>query len=182
MNQLKRSLHGHENRLSHIAPPSVTKRPWYPLVLDLVIPTAGTETFYSPKDLVTSVATQLGLPAQAIPILNVKLSRVDAYAIPTGSSTDRPSISMDCSSLVPSLGDPATPGAAEVFYGILKKLQDQGNLSEAAKVSYTWPLHMADLPMNSNVEFALASIAGNTANVCVRFHVLWSASDIATPQ
>jgi len=159
----------------------VTLRPWYPLVLDKVIANAATETFYRPKDLCETVANQLGLGAQAIPLLNIKLSRVDVYCMPTGSSTDRPAVSLICSSLVPSVGDPATPAAAEVFYGNLKRLSDQGNLSEAAKVSYTWPLHMADIPMNHGVAFNVAAASGNLVNTCVRFHVLWSTCDVATP-
>jgi len=150
-------------------------------VLDKVISGAATETFYRPKDLCQAVANQLGFGAQAIPLLNVKLSRVDVYCMPTGSSTDRPAVSLICSSLVPSVGDPATPGNAEVFYGNLKKLSDQGNLSEAAKVSYTWPLHMADIPLNHGVEFNVAAASGNLVNTSVRFHVLWSTSDVATP-
>lgn len=181
INMLKRSLHGHANKLSHLAPPQITKRPWYPLVLDTVISSAGTETFYSPKDLVEICVNQLGLVDQNKPIMNIKVQRVDAYVMPTGASTDRPALSMDVSSVTPGIGDPATPGNAEVFYGILKRLSDQGNLSEAAKVSYTWPRHMADIPLSSNAEFGLVAVAGNLANTAVRFHILWSTSDVAAP-
>jgi hypothetical protein len=99
----------------------------------------------------------------------------------TGASTDRPSIAMDVSSVTPSIGDPASPGSAEVFYGIMKKLTDQGNLSDAAKVSYTWPSAMADLPLSSQSVFSLISVAGNQPNTSVRVHLLWSSTDIATP-
>lgn len=180
--QLKRSLHGHSNKLTWMAPPQVTLRPWYPLVLQYVVPNAGTETFFTPSELCNTLAVQLGLPSQASSVLNVKVSRVDAYCLATGASTDRPAITMDVSSLSPSVGDPATPGNAEVFYGILKKLSDQGNLSDCAKVSYTWPAHMADIPLSSQSVFSLAAVAGNLANTSVRFHLLWSTSDIATPQ
>merc|ERR1711964_839658 len=101
------------------------------------------------------------------PDLVIKIQRVDAYCMPTGASTDRPAISMDCSSVTPALGDPQSPGAAEVFYGLLKRLQDQGNLSEAAKVSYTWPRHMADQPLSTQANFQLVTVAGNLANTCV---------------
>jgi hypothetical protein len=89
---------------------------------------------------------------------------------------------MDVSSVTPSIGDPTTPGNAEIFYGIMKKLSDQGNLSDAAKVSYTWPRAMADIPLSSQSVFSLVSVAGNQANTCIRLHMLWSATDIATPQ
>jgi hypothetical protein len=176
---LKRSLHGHANKLSHMAPPQVTKRPWYPLVIDIVIPTAGNEVFYSPSDLINSLTTQLGLPSQASSILNMKVSRIDAYSIGTGASTDRPAISMDVSSVTPSIGDPTTPGNAEVFYSIIKKLTDQGNLSESAKVSYSYPRHMSDQPLSSQSGFSIFSVAGNQANTAVRVHCHWASTDTA---
>lgn len=181
LNMLKKSLHGHANRLSHPAPPQITKRPWYPLTVDMIIASAGVETFYSPSDITNRLVEQLGLTSQNKPVINIKVQRVDAYCMPTGASTDRPALSMDVSSVTPGMGDPATPGVAEVFYGVLKKLSDQGNLSDAAKVSYTWPRHMADLPLSSNAVFSLVAVAGNLANTTVRFHLLWSTTDVAAP-
>lgn len=179
---LKRAMHGHRNNIRHVAPPQVTRRPWYPLVVDFVQPNAGVETFFTPSELCNILVVQLGLPSQASSIINIKVMRVDCYAMPTGSSTDRPSVSMDVSSVTPSLGDPATPGNAEVFYGVMKKLADQGNLSDAAKVSYTWPSHMQDQPLSSQTVFSLVASSGNQPNTLTRFHLLWSTSDIATPQ
>lgn len=181
LNMLKRALHGHKNNLRHLAPPQVTKRPWYPLVVDFTQPSAAAETFFTPSEICNSLVAQLGLPSQASSIINIKVQRVDCYSIPTGSATDRPFCSIDVSSVTPSIGDPATPGSAEVFYGILKKVTDQGNLSEAAKVSYTWPAHMADLPLSSQCVFTLVASAGNQANTLTRFHLLWSTTDSATP-
>jgi len=178
---LKRSLQGHANRLNHVAPPPITRRPFYPLVVNAVIASAGTEVLYTPGDIVDILISQLGLATQTKSSIVIKIQRVDAYCMPTGASTDRPAISMDCSSVTPALGDPQSPGAAEVFYGLLKRLQDQGNLSEAAKVSYTWPRHMADQPLSTQANFQLVTVAGNLANTCVRFHVLWSSNDVAAP-
>jgi len=178
---LKRAMHGHKNNIRHVAPPQVTKRPWYPLVVDYVKPEAGIEVFFTPSELCNILVNQLGLPSQASSIVNIKVIRVDAYSMPTGSSTDRPSVSMDVASVTPSIGDPATPGSAEIFYGIMKKLADQGNLSDAAKVSYTWPSHMQDQPLSSQSVFSLVSSSGNQPNTLTRFHLLWSTSDIATP-
>jgi hypothetical protein len=149
--------------------------------VDFVIASPAVETFYSPSDIANRVIDQLGLTTQNKPIMNFKVSRVDAYCMPTGASTDRPALSMDVSSTSPSIGDPATPGVAEVFYGVIKKLSDQGNLSDAAKVSYTWPRHMADLPMSSNSVFSLVAVSGNLANTLVRIHLHWSTTDVAAP-
>jgi len=181
ISMLKRSLHGHRNNINHVAPPQVTKRPWYPLVVDYVKPEAGIEVFFTPSEIVNILCNQLGLPSQASSIINIKVSRVDVYSMATGASTDRPAVQLDVSSVTPSIGDPATPGSAEVFYGIIKRLADQGNLSDAAKCSYSWPAHMADLPLSSQSVFTLVQSSGNMANTLTRFHLLWSSSDQATP-
>jgi hypothetical protein len=150
-------------------------------VLDRVISNAATEVFYSPQSLVEALVTQLGLNAADKATINIRVSRVDAYCMPTGSSTDRPAVSMDVSSTNPSIGDPVTPGAAEVFYSIIKRLSDQGNLSDAAKVSYSWPRHMADMPLSSQSQFTLCAVSGNLVNTAVRFHLHWSTTDVAAP-
>jgi len=138
--------------------------------------------FFTPEEIIAVLANQLGLASQDKSIINIKLSRVDVYSMPTGSSTDRPAVTLDASSVTPSIGDPATPGNAEIFYGIMKKLTDQGNLSDAAKCSYTWPSHMADLPLSSNSVFTVVATSGNMANTLTRFHVLWSTTDVAVPK
>jgi hypothetical protein len=178
--ELKRSLHGHKNELRGMAPSEVTKRPWYPLVVNTVIASAAVETFYSPADIVNILSAQLGLSSQTKTVVNVKIQRVDVWAMATGASSDRPAVSLDVSSLVPGIGDPVG-STSEIFYGIIKKLSDEGNLSESAKVSYTWPAHMADVPLNSNVVFTVVATSGNVPNVQVRFHLLWSTTDIAAP-
>jgi hypothetical protein len=178
--ELKRSLHGHKNELRQLAPPEITKRPWYPLVVNAVIASAGTETFYSPADIVNIMSSQLGLSNQTKTVVNIKLHRVDVWGMATATSTDRPAVALDVSSLVPGIGNPVG-STSEVFYGVIKKLTDEGNLSESAKVSYTWPAHMADVPLNSNVVFSVIAASGNVANITVRFHLLWSTSDVAAP-
>jgi hypothetical protein len=165
----------------HQDPPQLTARPYYPLVVDFVIASPGTEVFITPESIVTSLASQLGIAAQTKAIVCFKLSRVDVYGMATASSSDRPSVELNCSSLTPQISNPSSPTAMGVSYGILKKLKDQGNLSKAAVCSYTWPLHMADMPLSSTTPFTVVSVAGNVANVLVRFHVLWSTTDIAAP-
>lgn len=182
IDNLKREIHGHANNIRHVAPPQHVLRPWYPLIVEYVEATAGVAVNFAPPDIISALCVQLGLPTQATAAINIKLRRVDVYGMPTGASTDRPAVFLDASSVTPSLGDPATPGAAEVFYGILKKLQDQGNLSDAAKCSYTWPSHMADLPLSFNSNFQVVATSGNVANTLTRFHLLWSTTDVAPPK
>jgi hypothetical protein len=147
----------------------------------MVIPAANTDTYFTPNNLITALVNQLGLSAQDKTLITVKVNRVDAFTMATGGSTDRPAVSMDVSSVTPSIGDPQTPGNARVYYGLLKKLTDQGNLSDAAKVSYTWPRNMADIPLASDAEFSLISVAGNQPNTSLRVHILWTSAALANP-
>jgi len=178
---LKSAMHGHSNRLRHVAPPQTNPRPWYNLTVDFVQPTKGAETFFTPSEIINFLCVQLGLPSQASSILNIKVRRVDVYAMSVAASTDRPACTLDVSAVTPSIGDPATPGSAEVFYSVIKKLRDQGNLSDSAKCSYTWPSHMADQPLSSQSVFTLAATSGNVANTLTRFHLMWCSTDIAAP-
>jgi len=179
---LKRDMHGHANNIRHVAPPQHVLRPWYPLIVEYIEANAGVSVMFTPADIIKTLCLQLALPSQASANINIKLRRVDVYAMPTGASSERPAVFLDASSITPSIGDPSTPGAAEIFYGILKKLTDQGNLSEAAKASYTWPSHMGDLPLSFSSLFQVVATSGNMANTLTRFHVLWSTTDVAPPK
>lgn len=182
IDRLKREMHGHANNIRHVTPPQHVLRPWYPLIVEYVEVNAGVCVNFAPPNIIDTLVKQLGLPSQSTANINIKLRRVDVYAMPTGASTDRPAVFLDASSVTPSIGDPVEPGAAEIFYGIMKKLQDQGSLGETAKVSYTWPSHMGDLPLSHSSNFQVVAASGNVANTLTRFHVLWSTTDVAPPK
>lgn len=93
----------------------------------------------------------------------------------------RPAVNADFSSLIPQCGDPTTPGVAIVAYPLIKRLEDLGGVSSAARVSYTWPKSMSDVPLNKNADFVIAEVASNMTEIDVRWHVQWSTSDVATP-
>jgi hypothetical protein len=142
--------------------------------VELIIPTAGTAIQYTPADIINKLLTQLGLGAAASTTINVKLQRVDLYAVATASTSDRPACFLNCSSLTPQVSTSSSGAATVASYGVLKKLNDLGNLSQAAVCSYTWPLHMSDLPLDAAAPFFCFSASGNTANVTVRVHVQWA--------
>lgn len=181
LRQLKSAMHGHQNKLSHLAPPPINYRPYNSLVVSYVAPSAGTEYLIGPKDVVNYLKAQLGLQDQTKTLIVFKLKRIDVYAVPVGSSTERPAVNMECSSLVPVLADPATPGNAVVSYGKLFSGNDVGSLQDCAKLSYTYPMHMADIPLNQLAEFTFLEVAANVPNVEVRFHLTWSTVGDATP-
>jgi hypothetical protein len=136
---------------------------------------------FSPEDICTYLVNQLGLSTQTLSRLNIRLKRVDLFCAPAGGATDRPSVSLVVSSTMPSIGDPATPGNAEVWYSVLKTIQDNGNLSEVAKASFTWPGAMADLPLSAQSKFTVVSAVANLPFASIRFHVDWNTTDVSPP-
>lgn len=178
---LKSALHGHQNKLSHTTPPPVNYRPYNSLVVSHVMGTPGLDYLFGPKDVVGFIKSQLGLQDQTKTLIVFKLKRVDVFATPIGGSTDRPAINMEVCSLVPVLADPATPSSAIVSYGKLFSGNDIGSLQDCAKLSYTFPMHMADIPLSQLAEFHFLEVAANTINAEVRFHVSWSTVGEATP-
>jgi len=179
--QLSRDLHGYQVKLRHKAPPPIVRRPYYNLVLDLVIPAVSTETFYKPSDIGAAIISQLGFPASTIGVLNFKVQQVEVFTSATASSTDRPAVDLSVSSTIPSVSDRTSGGSLDIFYSIIKKLTDLGNLSESAATGFHWPMHMADMPLSSTQSFCLFSASGNCANTSVRVHVLWSSNGDAAP-
>jgi len=143
--------------------------------------TDGTSVGVEIKGIIASLAGQLGLPDQAKSNLVIKLQRVDLYALSKANSDVRPAMTCDYSSLTPTLGDPQTPGAAEVVYPLLKRLRDIGGVSTAAKVSYTWPLSMRDIPLQQSANFVAFETSANVTEIDARIHLLWSTADVATP-
>lgn len=175
-----RSLHGYQVKLRHMAPPPIVKRPFNNLVLNLVIPTAGTETFYTPAAIGAGIIGQLGLAAADIGNINFKISEVHVYTMATASDSDRPAVSLNASSTIPSISD-SSSGGTDVFYSIIKRLQDVGNLSEAARVGFHWPSHMADMPLSASQSFCVFAAAGNCANTTVRIHLRYSHNSDSAP-
>ena len=181
INALKSSLHGHANELRHSAPPDFSKRPFNNLIVGHVISEAGAEQFIGTADIVGFIQDQLGLQTQTKTQIVFKLQRIDYYAVPIGSSGDRPSVDMEVSSLIPTVGDPATPGNAVVSYGNLFSKLDIGSLQDCAKLSYTFPKAMADIPLGQTADFNLLTCASNVPNSDLRFHLQWSTIAEATP-
>lgn len=166
--------------LRGIAPPPYNSRPWYPLVVSHVIEDANLELYVSNKDIIRYIISQLGLNAADATVINFKLSHVTAWAMSTATSPDRPAIAMDCSSLVPQVEDAVTSPLG-ISYPVLCSPRDQGNLSEAAKVGYKWPLAQQAMPLGNTAEHTVVAVAGNTANVNIRFHIKWNTTGDAVP-
>lgn len=196
INMLKSALHGHQNRLRHLVPPPVNRRPFNTMTIDHVFENTATPKVieeYGPPDIFNFWLNQQGL----VTIFNgltetlqnefrsrftFRLRRIDAYAVPIGGSTQRPSVFLDVASLIPTVSDDTLPTApVSVAYPLLKRIEDVGNLSECAKVSYTFPLHMADTPLNPIADFNFAAVSSNTENVSMRFHIQWTLSDTSVP-
>jgi len=183
LNRYKREQHGHENKLNMTDPSAVNKRPFNTIKLHFVKQTdeAGIAFSISVEDIIKVLLNQLGLQTQTATIACVKLQRVDAWATSAAGDTLRPACTAEISSLVPQVGDPATPGNAIVSYPIIKSLTDTGSVSTPARVSYSWPLSQRDIPLNKNSNFTVGTFSSNTKDSDVFFHVQWSTTDVADP-
>jgi len=181
MRQLSRDLHGYVVRLRHKAPPSIVKRPFYNLALDLVIPSASVETFFTPADIGGAIISQFNIAAADIGKINFKIQQVDVYTSATAASTDRPAVELQVSSTIPSISDRTSGSTTDIFYSIIKRTSDLGNLSESAATGFHWPLHMADMPLSASQTFCLFAASGNCANTTCRVHLLWSFNGDAAP-
>jgi len=182
LNRYKREQHGHVNNLRALDPSMTNKRPFNTLKIHIYKESdeASSSFTITVADVVKAMLTQMGMAVQTGSIAVVKLQRIDVFASDTGSNVyKRPTVSLQLSSIVPQLGDPATAGNAIVHYPILKDLSDVGSRSKPARVSYTYPLSMRDTPLNLNSNFTLGSVFSNTTDVDVFIHVQWSTTDVA---
>ena len=181
LSRLKSSLHGHANTLNALDPSATNRRPYHSLVVQQTILSNGQSVGIPVSDLVKRLLDQLGMAAQDATIVNVKLKRCDVWAVSKANSSVRPAVNADYSSLVPTIADPTSPGNAIVAYPLLKRLEDIGGVSSSARVSYTWPLSMSDIPLNKNADFVLITVASNVTEIDIRWHLDWSTADIQEP-
>jgi len=179
VNLLKSAMHGHQNRLRLVAPPPFNESPYNSLTISQRIKGGAGLYEFVVKDVCTYLLTQFGLPnAQIVALVDyvsIKLKRVDVYAAARGSSTENPALNCTFYSLSPTVNDATT----ETVYPRMKRLTDTGNLSRNAVVSYSWPTHMADTPLDAAADFAVVSVTTNLEDsALVRFHVQWAFNGI----
>lgn len=181
LNIFKSEVHGHANNLRALDPPKVNRRPFYSIVVKQTLQSTGTSIGMQVSGIVKSLLGQLELAAQDATKITIKIKRCDCWAINKSNSTVRPAVNADYSSLVPQVADPTTPGNAIVAYPNIKRLEDLGSTTKAARVSYTWPLAMRDMPLNQNADFVVLETASNMTEIDVFWHIDWSTNDIASP-
>jgi len=161
------------------------ERPYYPLVVQIDLPSPGVEYNFGCNDIVRYARAQLGLGSQAN--LNVRLKRFKAWAYQYGPGTDRVAINADVSSLIPNVSDYASQASVnpEIFYPLLAKLKDFGNLESPAAIGYEWPMDQSLTPLGgvfSSGGFTVISVSANTANATLHLHVEWSSAGESAPQ
>lgn len=176
---MKSNLHGHENRLRLVAPPPFNEAPYNSLTISQRIKGGAGSYGFVVKDICTYLLTQFGLPnAQIVALVDYvsfKLKRVDIFAAARGSSGENPEIIGTFYSLSPTVNDSTT----ETVYPRLKRLKDTGNLSRNAVVSYSWPSHMADTPLDATADFEVCTAVTNLEDsTTVRFHVQWAFNGV----
>lgn len=181
LNLLKSEMHGHANNLRALDPPKVNRRPFQSIVVQQTLLSSGTSIGVQVTGIVKALLGQLGLATQDATLITIKIKRCDCWAVNKSNSTVRPAVNADFSSLIPQVADPTTPGNAIVAYPIMKRLEDIGSTTKAARVSYTWPISMRDMPINQNADFVVMETSSNMTEIDVHWHIDWSSNDIASP-
>jgi len=167
---LKSRITGHSNKLSGQAAPPVNEKIYYQQLIRVELSEAYN---FTPADISAALCTQI-FPAAISGDADLrssivfKLERVDVWATATGSSTERPATTLTAYSTYSN----NTPQGSVI--PIIKEIKDLGSLSDAARVSYTWPLDMVETPLSSKSDSKIASVVFNTPSADVRFHLRWS--------
>lgn len=172
----KPELYGHEVHIARPEPSPITQQPWYPLVIQDDLTVSSNFASYDTAAIVGLIQTQLGLPAQAQTRLNFQIRQVEMWAIAGTGDTAAPRAELNINSLQPVVGNPTTPGNAEVTYPRLKQLTDLGNLSKAAVVSYKWPVAESHKALSNGALFNVCSYKTTVPYSFLRFHVLWNSA------
>ena len=180
--QIRRELNGTPIKAGSNEPPVVNTRPYYPYVVSLDLASAGVETLISVKTLVSIIATNLGLSAQAQAIMTIKIKSVKGWAYQYGPMEDRVAINGELSSLIPNVSDFDTQASVNpvINYPVLYKFLDFGTLNRPAHFGYMYPRQMQNMPLTSSANFNLLSVATNSNSGTLHFHLEWSTTDIAT--
>lgn len=181
--QLRREMNGHKIRGHSTNPPIVNLRPYYPLRISMDLPEAGIEYLFSVQSIIKQVGNQLGLSAQAIAVLTIKLRSIHGWAYMYGSTADRVAISGEVSSLVPNVQDTAdqiTENPA-IHYPVIYRFQDFGTISRPAHFGYMFPKMMQEIPLSGQSNFNVLACSQNSVNATVHFELQWSTGDLATP-
>lgn len=181
--QLRREMNGHKVRRNTTNPPIINQRPYYPLRISMDLPQPGVEFFFSIQSIINTVGNQLGLSAQAIAVLTIKLRSIHGWAYMYGNTTDRVAIQGEISSLVPNVQDSAAQVTVNpaIHYPIIYRFQDFGTLNRPAHFGYMFPKMMQEIPLSAQSDFVVLACSQNSVNGTIHFDLQWSTGDLATP-
>jgi len=167
---LKSRITGHSNKLKGQAAPPVNEKIYYQQLIRIELQEAFN---FTPADISAALVTQIfpgpiSGDADLRSSIVFKLERVDVWATALASDTERPAATLTAYS---TYTNNTSTGSV---VPIIKEIKDLGSLSEAARVSYTWPLDMVETPLSSKSDTKICSVVFNTPSADVRFHLRWS--------
>jgi len=173
LNEMKRMLHGAKLHVPE-RPPQVTRRPWYPLIVQVTGVVHNLQVF----DLNAALVTQLQLPSGFLADFLIKKIRVYASLVKSNTNILEPLmvsiyeiISEKAPEPIPTLRTLAT----------LESFPDQTN---RAAVGYVYPLAQASTVFNADgsEDFRIARIdnGGITDPPLILVDVLWRSNSQAT--
>lgn len=193
VNMLKSSLHGHENKLTAVSPPSFNRKPYNTIVVEelvsMVDPNPTTREMISllsvatpqptdsgnitVKSIITALIDQLDISPTNTNVV-IKIQRIDLWSI--GTNALLPTIRGTFFGLNSQI---AGQSAVEQRLNPIKVIEDVGVPgADAAVVSYSFPRDQADMPLtfSSHQDQLVASWKSDIAElkVVARYHLHWN--------
>jgi len=178
---LRRELHGHRVRNMALEPPVVNERPWYPITLTFDITGASTTFQMDIESITKRLINQLGLSAQDVSKLVVKLNSIHGWAYQYGPAADRVDINGGIASLTPTISDDVQFTNSVVHYPFEYQFKDFGTISRPAKFGYKWSMTDSQQPLFASSNFIVAVVASNSVNSTLHLNLSWSTLDVAPP-
>lgn len=164
-------------------PPQVSLTPFYHKVLSFEDPfQSGVAYFLTPANVRARLAAEFGIPANSLPRLIFKCKSIFIWSVADATSASV-SVSLDVSSLVPTVSDDASPTAPRsVFYGIAARLVDTGTLNRPAAVGYHWSQFNRSQLISADQTFSLCEYsAGGNGYLRIQLHIDFSFTGTAPP-
>lgn len=187
LNQLKSSLHGHENKLRQTNPPTVNLTPYNTIIVSEEYADTGSVTSRTVKDIAEALLVQLGFGPDSGVAVRIKIQRIDAWALPSKAESggtftfqQTPIVAAKFFSLISQVDNAATSSSKTGFKVGLKEIRDEGlSGQQAAIASYSWPRDQADMPLgeaSTNADTGkVISISSEVGNrIILRYHLHWS--------
>lgn len=170
-----------------ITPPAhpylVERNPWRRSIVRADINADGNAHYLNVAAITNTLIGNGEISDQLRSNFNMKLIKIEVWSM-VDKTLMATNVNMDVYSVVPSAVDLAAPpaGVGTIFYGVLSRLVDFGNVSQPARVGWVYgPQHQAQI-IPSSSELLLCAIAATPGSTCHAYVTIWwNLASVAPP-